>query len=100
MDIKSIRYNLIDAIMQNTDFEQLMAAYKMVSNGKTATKEAEKVIEKPIKKIPVAEIRKGVTLEEIKANQKTTPKDYDKIVEMFAEEEWEQSLEELLETLD
>jgi hypothetical protein len=39
-------------------------------------------------------------LEEIKANQKTTPKDYDKIVEMFAEEEWEQSLEELLETLD
>lgn len=103
MDIRNIRYNLIDAIMQTTDFEKLAAMYAIATNEKTAPKAVEPietVVEKPVKKIPVVEIKKGVTLEEIKASQNTAPKDYDKIVKMFAEEEWEQSLEELLESVD
>ena len=99
MDIKIIRHNLIDAIMQTTDFEQLAAMYDLI-NGKSASKETEAVIERPIKKIPVAKIRKGVTLEEIKAGQKKSDITYEEFSKMVAEEEWDQSIEELLATLD
>lgn len=102
MDIKIIRHNLIDAIMQTTDFEKLAAMYDMISGGKAATKEVETietVVEKPVKKIPVAEIKRGVTLEEIKASQKTSNMTYEEFSKMVAEEEWEQSLEELLESI-
>lgn len=106
MDIIMMRHNLIDMIMQTTDSEELAAVYDLMTKRKKKTKKVkslenvEPVATKPRKEIPVAEIRKGVTLEEIKASQKTSPKDYDRIVEMFEDEEWDQSLEELLKTLD
>lgn len=106
MDIKNIRYNLIDVIMQTTDFAKLAAMYEMAIGGKTATKETktvevvETVVKERVKEIPVAEIKKGVTLEEIKASQKTSNMTYEEFSKMVAEEEWEQSLEELLDSLD
>jgi hypothetical protein len=99
MDIKNVRYNLIDAIMQSTDFEKLVTMYDIITGDKVTTKEVEKietVVEKPVKKIPVAEIKKGVTLEEIKASQEISNLTYEAFSKMVAEEKWEQSIEELL----
>ena len=106
MDIIMMRHNLIDMIMQTTDSEELAAVYDLMTKRKKKTKKVkslenvEPVVAKPRKEIPVAEIRKGVTLEEIKASQKRSKMTYEEFSKLVAEEEWEQSLEELLETLD
>jgi hypothetical protein len=106
MDIIMMRHNLISMIMQTTDFEQLAAMYDIATNGKKETKtvepleNVETVVKKTRKEIPVAEIKKGVTLEEIKASQKRSKMTYEEFSKSVAEEEWEQSIEELLATLD
>lgn len=103
MDIIMMQRDIIDFVKQTTDSKELAVIYDLITKRKKkkqSIETVETVVEKPRKKIPVAEIKKGVTLEEIKASQETKPRNYDKIVEMFADEEWEQSLEELLESID
>ena len=92
--------------MQTTDSEELAAVYDLMTKRKKKTKKVkslenvEPVATKPRKEIPVAVIRKGVTLEEIRASQQISTITYEEIEKMVAEEEWEQSIEELLELLD
>jgi hypothetical protein len=106
MDIILMRHNLINAIMQTTDFERLALMYDMVTNGKKEPQTIEQienvetVVEKTRTEIPLAEIKKGVTLEEIQASQKRSKMTYEEFSKLVAEEEWEQSLEELLASLD
>lgn len=95
-----MRHNLIDVIMQTTDLRKLAAMYDIATIKEEKIKTVETLIEKPRKEIPVAEIKKGVTLEEIRNAQEISNITYEEIEKMVAEEEWEQSIEELLELLD
>lgn len=95
-----MRHNLINLIMQTTDLKKLAAMYDVGITNEEAVEKIETVIEKPRKEIPVAEIKKGVTLEEIRNAQEISNITYEELSKMVAEVEWEESIEELLATLN
>ena len=89
-ELQFLRYSLIEFIVQTTDVEKLRFLYR----------EAEQQNSLPALNIPVAEIKSGVSLEEIMAEQTVQKIDAVEFRKRINEEEWDQSLEELLAAFD
>ena len=89
-ELQFLRYSLIEFIVQTTDVEKLRFLYR----------EAEQQNSLPALNIPVAEIKSGVSLEEIMAEQTVQKIDAVEFRKRINEEEWDQSLEELLASFD
>ena len=92
--LEKVRYNLITAIMRITDLSKLEKMYELAEE----EVKKENITKKP--KPPTVEIKSGVSLEEIKKSQETSPISFSEITEMFQDEPWGQSLEELLTSID
>lgn len=100
-NIRDLKLNIIDVLMQTDDLQTLTNIYQTLIK---PTKKKEEVIkpllQKVAKEIPTTEIRSGVSLEQIIAEQETTPITYAEISVMVEETEWDVSLEEMLAILD
>jgi len=92
--LEEVRYHLIHAIMKITDVSKLEKMYAFAEED--VKKESVRQTPKP----PIIDLQYGVSLAEIKASQVTSPLSFAEITEMFEDEPWEQSLEELLESLN
>ena len=92
--LEKVRYHLIHAIMKMTDVSKLEEMYALAEED--VKKERVQKAPKP----PIIDIQHGVSLAEIKASQITSPLSFAEITEMFEDEPWEQSLEELLASLN
>ncbi|MEM6317483.1 MAG: hypothetical protein AAF960_07420, partial [Bacteroidota bacterium] len=89
-ELQSLRYKLIDLIMGISDIRRLRSLYR----------EVQPLPSSPEPNIPVTEIRMGVTLEDIKAGQTVKEMNFEEFRKKIEEVEWEESLEELLDSLD
>ena len=92
--LEKVRYDLIQAIMKIADVSKLEKMYAFAEED--VKKESVRQPPKP----PTIEIQHGVSLAKIKASQSTSPLSFAEITEMFEDEPWEQSLEELLASLN
>ena len=92
--LEKVRYDLIHAIMKITDVSKLEKMYAFAEEN--VKKESVQQPPKP----PMIDIQHGVSLAEIKASQVTSPLSFAEITAMFEDEPWEQSLEELLASLN
>lgn len=92
-ELQRLRYELIDALMQTEDVMRLRKIREMFKSS---------VVERPAAPpdIPVVDIKSGLTLEDIEAEQEITPIDVTEFRKNIEAEDWDMSLEELLETLD
>lgn len=88
-EVDVLRLQLMKAIMAAEDVAQLRAWCQAILPEATEAED-----------IPVAEVRSGVTLEEIESEQEIVRFDREEFYSQIEAESWDMSLDELLETLE
>ena len=96
--LQKIRYELIDVIMRTVDAQKLREAYVNLTALKdgTAQHNARTSRDGP----PTVEVRRGVTLASIRDSQHISRVTLSDILDVGREESWDQTLEELLRSID
>jgi len=93
--MESLKSNIIETILQiedKTALSKLNDFVKTLPKANNSTNGRE--IIKPV------ELKTGVSLEDIRQTQKVEPISFETIQDMFKDEVWEASLEDLLNSLD
>lgn len=97
--ISDIKLNLINLIAGISDSKKLQTLYALAKFELTDTKPENKVV-KNVFEAGKIEIRSGVSKEQIFKEQGNRSISFSEVKEIMTDETWEQSLEELLATLN
>jgi len=95
-EIKDIKQDLINEIMDIEDINALNALYQTLEHSKKAS---ERIISGKIDEATI-EVRKGWTLDQIVSEQNIDQITYPEITEIVGNMDWKISLEELLASID
>ncbi|MEM9887213.1 MAG: hypothetical protein AAF849_15070 [Bacteroidota bacterium] len=90
-EIQVLRYQLIAAIMDISDLGRLRSLYREAQPVPSVL---------PDPNIPVMEVKSGVSLEEIKAEQTVRHSSFEDHMQLAEEVEWDEPLTETLKLLD
>ena len=97
VNLRELRYSLIDVIMQTNDTNKLRRAYNKLTQGDLMNPEhGQSTKDKP----RTIDLKHQVDLQTIKNQQSISPLSFDEIAKMNQNEEWDQSLEELIASID
>ena len=97
VNLRELRYSLIDVIMQTNDTNKLRHAYNKLTQGDLMNPEhGQSTKDKP----RTIDLKHQVDLQTIRSQQSISPLSFDEIAKMNQNEEWDQSLEELLASID
>lgn len=97
VSLRELRYSLIDVIMQTNDMRKLRHAYKELTQEDAVNPEhGMSTRDKP----RTITLMHQVDLQTIRNRQDISPLSFDEISEMNQNEDWDQSLEELIASID
>jgi len=99
--ISDIKIDLINLITKISDYKRLKSIYSVVKSELETTKISSPQ-ENPVDKFELGkvDIRKGVTKDQIFEEQGNKSITFQEVQELMTDEPWEQSIDELLATLD
>ena len=97
VNLRELRYSLIDVIMQTNDTKKLRHAYnKLTQGGLVNPALGQSTKDKP----QTINLKHRVDLQTIRSQQNISSLSFEEIAKMNQNEEWEQSLEELISSID
>lgn len=91
-ELQQLREQVINHAKYSTSVEELRSMLRHVQKNR--------IKRRPAPEIPIMELKSGITLEEIEAQQTVTRPNFEEHMKAVGQEKWETSIVETLKSLD